>query len=386
MPNPMPGPYEVSQTIQAILQRRRDEARQAMLDKLQEEQVRTTMSNAQRQLQLEAERNTLEGRRVAADEAQSQQQIKESKERTFGEQLKTLPYAGVKAEDIRNQDLRQEMYGRAMFEQQQPQGPTEEGGTLPSFDWYRGDPEYQKERSRRADIQGLPDTPTWRDLASVGFNPSGMLPSPKVPLTVLRPGKKPERYEDFLVPESQSVAQEGWQPAAYFGGASALRPMGAVMHNPSTGETQTVSGPAGQIMPQIDVLESQGWQLVNWTGTGTPRTQGVAATLVAKLALAKGRADALKEARLANNSPFWPGAPQPTEAELAYTKEYESLKAQLDASDTATPELKSIAIELMSDPANQGVSPAQLVTQVEGEDGMPLTLSEQRDLLRLLSR
>src|SRR3990167_6739212 len=86
----MPGPYGVSQTIQDILQKRREESRQAMVDKLQQDQVTANMKNQEQQL-------ALEGRRTAATEAQStsaiaqnNQQIAEGKERIFQSKLGSL--------------------------------------------------------------------------------------------------------------------------------------------------------------------------------------------------------------------------------------------------------------------------------------------------------
>ena len=49
---PLPGPYEVSKTIQDILQRRRDEARQAMLDKLNADNTQSEMAYRTGQLEL----------------------------------------------------------------------------------------------------------------------------------------------------------------------------------------------------------------------------------------------------------------------------------------------------------------------------------------------
>ena len=47
---PMPGPYETPGVIQEILKRRREESRQAMLDKLNEEQIRASMESDRRRL------------------------------------------------------------------------------------------------------------------------------------------------------------------------------------------------------------------------------------------------------------------------------------------------------------------------------------------------
>ena len=50
---PMPGPYQVSGTIQEILQRRREEARQALLDKLQIDRGTAEMENDKQRLDLQ---------------------------------------------------------------------------------------------------------------------------------------------------------------------------------------------------------------------------------------------------------------------------------------------------------------------------------------------
>lgn len=94
---PMPGPYETPQIIQGILQRRREESRQAMLDKLQEERVRADMSAdaqrlAQGQQQLDISRGQLgvqqeaESRAALMDESQR----REIAERTLASQISTM--------------------------------------------------------------------------------------------------------------------------------------------------------------------------------------------------------------------------------------------------------------------------------------------------------
>ena len=60
----MPGPYETPGVIQEILKRRREESRQAMLDKLNEEQIQAQIAAQSRGLDLEAERNQQGQRQV----------------------------------------------------------------------------------------------------------------------------------------------------------------------------------------------------------------------------------------------------------------------------------------------------------------------------------
>src|SRR3990167_9706476 len=72
----------VAEAIQAILQRRRDESRQAMLDKLMHDKTQAdmaaqtrTLEQGDRRIGLDAERNAFEGRRVASDEAKTAEDI-----------------------------------------------------------------------------------------------------------------------------------------------------------------------------------------------------------------------------------------------------------------------------------------------------------------------
>lgn len=67
----LPGPYNITETIQGILQKRRDESRQALIDKLNEEQMRAQMDYQQGQLDLGQK---AEARASASDAWQKQRE------------------------------------------------------------------------------------------------------------------------------------------------------------------------------------------------------------------------------------------------------------------------------------------------------------------------
>ena len=168
---PMPGPYGVSQTIQDILTRRREDSRQAMLDKLQEERVRAEMDVQQKQLTQGDRQIELEGLRTAATQAQTAQQIAESKHQMLGRDVDRQPHTPTRL-DTMGDDLRQELMRLNQAEEIQPFGPTEDGGTPSPFMVSRGSPKYQEEQATLDRYQRLPDNPTARDFLAAGLQPS----------------------------------------------------------------------------------------------------------------------------------------------------------------------------------------------------------------------
>ena len=87
---PMPGPYETPGVIQEILKRRREESRQAMLDKLNEEQIRASMYT-QRQ-QLDISRGNLDVNKAAEQRAglMDEAQRREIAERIAASQIDSM--------------------------------------------------------------------------------------------------------------------------------------------------------------------------------------------------------------------------------------------------------------------------------------------------------
>ena len=89
---PMPGPYQVSQTIQEILQKRRDESRQAMIDKLDMDRTQASMAAETRRLEQGDRQIGLESERNALQKLSTESQIQQAKNQEFAVRAANLPF------------------------------------------------------------------------------------------------------------------------------------------------------------------------------------------------------------------------------------------------------------------------------------------------------
>ena len=164
---PMPGPYQVSQTIQDILQRRRDESRQAMIDKLNLDQTQHSMRVADENLAL----NKSQEERAANLQLESilSQRLGNVGDTTDPKSLSPDLYQYAKGigriqpiapatpkvttttmtappEGATPAEL--EEYARSL-EAQPPQSETTGGAQIPAGERFIGRPEYEKEQRAR---------------------------------------------------------------------------------------------------------------------------------------------------------------------------------------------------------------------------------------------
>ena len=388
---PMPGPYQISNTIQEILQRRREEARAAMLDKLEQDRTYAGMEAQKKQLELEGERNALDARRTTSDEAQSAAQVRESTERVNRSKQDSLPFQGARGDSIKDTDLKKYLIERGQMETRQPMGPTEDGRNLPSFEWYKGSPEFQQQEFGKEqaasqvdsllqdpDFQKKSPTEKFLHAQAMGITlpewaaqgPRRVVPIPWNQRTPVEVGPN-----DVPMEMSQPHQTPAWmRPQTYqiFDRNNTLlgtsRPMDYEDQQRYMAEN-----------PE-HVLRPLGFQ-----PTGSGASGRVAATLVAKLAAAKGQAEALRTSRNPDQRRFF-GLAGPAEAsdlEVAKTTEYESLRNQLNAMDPAPQDIKDLAIDAV---AGGIFSVDELIESLEPADAAQIDAADRAHLQRLMSR
>lgn len=131
----------VAETLQAILAQRRAEARQAYLDKLQEDEMRS-IQEARAHAQRMAETTEERLQRLADVEERI------NLENLFQQQVKLVP-PRTTAEDIADADLREQMLRRNLFESRPQWGPpASPDAPMPTVQVYPGTPEQQAAERR----------------------------------------------------------------------------------------------------------------------------------------------------------------------------------------------------------------------------------------------
>lgn len=170
----------VAETVQQILQRRKDEQRQQMLDTLAVKQFGQNVTNSDRTYDLNKQS---EARMQATSEAQ----IAADKERMFGERVKNMPYGESDVSDLEQSDPEffKQMLNRQMIRKSTPPvgtvsndmqlpagatpeqiesfaaaiGSNREGNAEqaagPAHSTYRGSPDYQKDMVQQKRIESL---------------------------------------------------------------------------------------------------------------------------------------------------------------------------------------------------------------------------------------
>ena len=387
---PMPGPYQISNTIQEILQRRREEARAAMLDKLEQDRTYAGMEAQKKQLELEGERNALDARRTTSDEAQSAAQVRESTERVNRSKQDSLPFQGARGDSIKDTDLKKYLIERGQMETRQPTGPTEDGGNLPSFEWYKGSPEFQQQEFGKEqaasqvdsllqdpDFQKKSPTEKFLHAQAMGITlpewaaqgPRRVVPIPWNQRTPVEVGPN-----DVPMEMSQPHQTPAWmRPQTYqiFDRNNTLlgtsRPMDYEDQQRYMAEN-----------PE-HVLRPLGFQ-----PTGSGASGRVAATLVAKLAAAKGQYEALRTTRERERTYLGLGGPpDPSDLELAKMTEAESIRQQLNAVDPAPQDIKELAADAI---AGGATTVEEVIAGLPPEDVAQLDATDRAHLQRLMSR
>ena len=415
---PMPGPYEVSNTIQAILQRRREQSRQAMLDKLNGEQTRAQMAAQQRTLAQGDAQIALEERRTAATEAQTTQQGAESAERIFQSQRGSLPRAGVPTSQIKDTGFLEELRKRAMTKIQPasdvdtftPYGietevtPNEadslnQMGTVPGVQMSTehtpeqevviGSPEHQQEEEDIRRVDSITGQPGFDDLSPAEkfklFYRAGIKNPPE---SVLR-GNRNLRVvspsgqvgDPISIGQYDDVVQTAWQPGSYFGGAGGVIPTRVVMRNPKTGEEVPLSGPRASIMDQVDQYEAQGWTLLRIGNDPVPQKAGtVTAGMATQLISTKRNYEFFLDQE--KNKRPWQGA----SADLGPAKAaYEQALGNVFAASGASSDVQDLAMQIATNEQDRGKSLSQILQEQDLAEANNLSPADLQALQRLLN-
>lgn len=227
----------VAQILQDILQRRRDEARQAMLDKLGHEDQQSILEQRRHQMEQDRARTDLERQRtdVARLDSESQRavnqaRLEESAENLYQSRVKGLP-VGTAPEDIPDESLRKGIESRGQFRVYQPEGPTESGDPLPSYRGFVGTPEQQEQERRRSYVEDIasygegvtPQQATALRLAAEGINVPSSMTEQLYPFRIYdEQGKLVSEDPNRMMPASQANEILSHDPVS--GYAAMMRP------------------------------------------------------------------------------------------------------------------------------------------------------------------
>jgi hypothetical protein len=405
----------VADTIQQILQRRRDESRQAMLDKLEHEQLQMR--------QRESEANMAAQKAQTEHNTQSLQLQKDRETRDRDKDLRDELYRRLQSArsgaKLNDPQLLQEAErlgamvdtpdytppGVLPTQARMPEGGVDalpEGAELPQQDF---DPtikgqrvfagvgeagEAFEARQRAEQLLRNPEfqnaNPTQRAIMAIsaGVNPQ-TLPDPLMPLTIVSHTGKVTQDFNTMVPGNQSVAQLPQPYASGRGGVGNTTPRAAYMVKPSTGERVVLTAAGGDIISQMDEAEAQGFQFERWGSAAQPTSANLSPSLIGKLASVKSRYEALRDQREASSTYFGLGGPPgPSLEEQQLRGEYESLRNQAFANDPAPQNIKDLAAEFVAN----GWSLEEGLDALEPEDAARFNSNpiNMQHLQRLLSR
>ena len=395
----------VADTIQQILQRRREDARRAMLDKLEREQLdmrqRESVANIEaQQARTKHDEDSLglqrtQENRLANEllENQMHRRLQYTRPLTPMSQMdpKLAEYARKYGATTQTPDVTPTntvpfradgLEGREL--QEGADLTTEFDPTVKGQEVYAGSPEFAYNELINQRAGGLMQDPNFQNLSPVGkflaLRSAGLDNVPEWAaagprrVVPIHPG---QRTPVELRPDDIPM-EFGYPPQTpYWMGSTQIYQVYKdgrwvkSLSNPSPEESRK--------------LAAEGYELREGnTSSQNSRRSGPAATIITKMANAKAIANALRQQREDKAWGSWKSAPSP--AELKAQEEYDTLSNYLFANDPAPQAIKEIAAEVMSNPNTEGLSPQQIVSQVEGEDGQPLSPEEAQHLLRLLSQ
>lgn len=269
--NYLPDYNSPSAVVQKILQQRRDEARQALIDKLSADNMTAEQEARNRQLDISQQHaniaETAEKRAGEAEKAEQEvrrAQIAASNAQREGALVESAPYAGGKNAIPEDSELFDVLRSRGYMEQLGPmQGPTEDGtslGELPGggpSNYYLGSQEFQKEADVMNRWADLPENPTPADiLARGGQVPSDMLRgTTKARVFDEATGKWSEGPE---MPYGTSVIERQRpynQPAS-------ISDIGMAIVQGPDGSTRTIWGTDAELRNKLTAAEKEGFQVV----------------------------------------------------------------------------------------------------------------------------
>mgnify|MGYP001607002270 CR=1 FL=1 len=139
----------VAQTLQDILARRRDAARQQIIDRLTVEEHKNTQREREAQSRRADEALTLQKLAEARQKQLTEAQLEESTENLMRSRMLGLPM-GSTPDQIPDTRLRQYLQQIGKMPEQLVEGPTEEGGQLPPVRSFVGTYEQQEKAADRA--------------------------------------------------------------------------------------------------------------------------------------------------------------------------------------------------------------------------------------------
>lgn len=372
---------QVADTLQAILARRRDEARQAMLDRLaQEEQSSVHASRAaevQRGIEASRRADEAEKRFKAGTDAE----IAANRERVFQSKLGNVrPNTG--SQNIQDTDLLSEMQKRGLMETRPVQGPSQEGGDLPPVTFYPGTYDQTKEdRLRQTMLDAAaqrPDIGPGLEILSAG--------GPAIPSMLTEYGQAtvvdPRNMKATQIPGTRVPLGSGdaisilpyppQAPAAY-----APKPYQIFDTKGVAQGTQWMTPEEGQQFERTNpgfVARPAGF-VPRPTQQVAPALRNMITRAKEELAFAQKNISQGIFDRIMGNPPE--DSPEVSAAKAKLASAYGQVLA---ADTTIPPDIKQQAIEIASDPELNGLFSADL----ENEDGTPLEISDPVALDRAL--
>ena len=399
--------YGVGEVIQSILQRRREDARQAMLDQLEREQLGMRQRESEANITAQQARTQHDEQSLGLQREQEQRLKDELLENQMHRRLqyatpgqplsdpKLSEYAervGAMAQipDVQRPDVAQ---FRAKINDSGEVQTEEFDPTIQGQRVYSGGPElaYREQVNQKTaallkdpNFQNMPPIEKFIALRGAGLDqvPEWAASGPRRVVPIPWNQRTPVELGPSDIPMEMNPP-----PSSFFGGyggASGMMPAAARMRNRATGEERTLTGPRAQLMTQIDPLEAQGWELVEIKTSGDVG-QGTATAPAVQKALSDAKSAwlALENDRYSKAWGSWvsdPGLP-----EQRSRQQYESLRDQQFRNDPAPEDIKQLARDIAGTRELRGLNVQAIVESLEPEDAAQLDELDKQHLQRLLS-
>lgn len=347
----------VAQTLQEILLRRREEERQAMLDRLAREEQESSIKFRGDQLGLQ---------RRSADLAQKQ--FEEAQYQTFLERQRR----GATPEDIKNPDYLKRMESEGLFESAQPMGPTEDGAPMAPIRFFPGgkDEQEQARRETAADtilssVDNIPENQAaaFRMAAATGIDMPASFTERRAPgyHFIGHDGSVRTLPVEGGIPEDQArIVQQ--QPYPDSRGSDDDVANYRITYKDGSQPTET------KIMAEGDAIALQKSNpniLVVKAGSESLNEGGPAATLVKRIAQAKAEMDTIA-ARIASDDAWFFGAGSPSSEDqenLQYwTREYQTMMGEVANKMGVSPRAVGVFSDIVNDPEWNTGSAQQIIT------------------------